>query len=248
MSVSIISRWFHEEYFAPYFLSHYSWADEIVIILEKSETDKSAEIIAQYPNARIQYCDFGGMINDHLQSDMMSDLAASMTTDWVIRADGDELIFATGFEDPRAALARADGNVIEVLFHWIYRHVDDPDLERTVLSPVLQRRHGGAYTIYPGMGATFTKPSIVRPESHIRWRPGEQSIHSESFPWTHRSTTHFEGAHWQMVDVDEAVRRLLSAEARLSTENRANNWGVRRFTEAQIRAFCAEHAHDPQVI
>jgi Glycosyl transferase family 2 len=245
MKISVISRWFHEEFFAPYFLSHYSWADEIVIILEKTETDKSAEIIARYPNARIQYCDFGGMINDHLQSDMMSDLAASMTTDWVIRADGDELIFPAGGVDPREALAHADGNVITTLFRWIYRHADDADLDPSKPA-LMQRRHGGPYTIYPGMGATFTKPSIVRPEARIRWTPGEQRYAPN--PLIQISSVWFNGVHWQMVDVDEAVRRLLSAEARLSAENRANNWGVRRFTEAQIRAFCSEHAHDPQVI
>jgi diketogulonate reductase-like aldo/keto reductase len=93
----------------------------------------------------------------------------------------------------------------------------------------------------------FSKPSIVRPSAKVRWHAGEQFFHASS-PKAQMSSTEFDGVHWQMVDVEEAVRRLLSAEKRLSAENRAKNWGVRNFTEAKIRAFLAEHSHDPQVI
>ena len=244
MKVSVISRWFGEEFFAPYFLSHYSWADEIIIVLEARETDRSEEIIGRFPNARIEWCDFGGVLDDRSFSGMMSDMAAALDSDWVIRADGDELIFPAGGGDPRVDLTLADGNVIEVLFRWIYRNKSDPDLDPT-LPALWQRRHGGLYTMWPGMGATFTKPSIVRPRAGLRWLPGEQRF--EPSQRIEMSSTRFEGSHWQMVDVEEAVRRLLSAEKRLSPENIKNNWGVRRFTEAQIRADCEAHLNDPQV-
>lgn len=196
------------------------------------------------------HTDTGGVINDRLFSDVMSDLAASLSSDWVIRVDADELVYprggALGGVDPRASLAAADGNTITTTFHWVYRHRSDTDLNPG-LPAVPQRRHGGAYTIWPGMGPTFTKPNVVRPSSGIRWRPGEQGHHpgvGNVVP----SRTGWEGVHWQMVDVDEAVRRLLSAEARLSDVNKKNNWGVRRFTEPQIRAFCSDHLDDPEVI
>jgi hypothetical protein len=245
MRISVISRWFNEEFFAPYFLSHYSWADEIIVLLEKSTSDRSAEIIGQFQNARIEWVDFKGELNDRLFADMMSDLAAKSQADWIIRADADELIFAPGNADPGTALAQADGNVVEVLFHWIYRHRNDADLD-PLKSVLYQRRHGGAYTMWPGMGPTFTKPSIARPSSGIRWRPGEQGY--ENSPNVKMSRTRFEGSHWQMVDVNEAVRRLLGAEKRLSAANKANNWGVRRFTEEQIWADCKAHENDPEVI
>jgi hypothetical protein len=246
LKVSVISRWMNEEFFAPYFLSHYAFADEIIILLERSTSDRSAEIIGRFPNARIEYTDTGGVINDRIFSDAMSDLAASLKTDWVIRADADELIyFEPQFWNPRGVLAEADGNCIEVLFRWIFRHKDDPDLDPSKPA-VFQRPHGGVYSMWPGMGSTFIKPSIVRPEAKIRWRPGEQGY--ENSPNVRMSEARADGVHWQMVDVEEAVRRLLSAEARLSDVNKKNNWGVRRFTEAQIRECCAAHLNDPVVI
>lgn len=245
MKVTVISRWFNEEFFAPYFLSHYAWADEIIIVLEKSTTDRSADIAGQFKNTYIEYCDFGAVLDDSIFSNMMSDLATGLDSDWVIRADADEMTFPYGFADPREALEKADGNVINTLYRWIYRHKDDADLDPAIPS-VTQRRHGGKYTIWPGMGETFVKPTIVRPDVNIRWTPGEQRF--EPNGRVKISKTVWDGVHWQMVDVDEAVRRLISAEKRLSEKNIKNNWGVRKFTEAMIREECLKHLNDPQVI
>jgi len=244
MRVSVISRWYNEEFFAPFFLSHYAWADEIIVLLEKSTTDKSAEIIGRYPNARIEYSDHGGVLNDRLLSDMMSDWAASLESDWVIRADADEFAFPIGFEDPRVVLARADGNVINTWYRWIYRHATDTDLDPSKPA-MFQRRHGGPYTIYPGRGDKFVKPCIVKPEAKVRWHPGEENCGAS--PLIQVSSTTFDGVHWQMVDVEVAIRRNASNDRRLSAENIKNGWGVKNFTEARIRAECAAHLHDPQV-
>ena len=244
-TVSVISRWFNEEFMAPFFLSHYAFADEIVIMLDKTTTDRSAEIIARYPNARFEYFDHGGKLNDRLLADMMSDLAASRKTDWVIYVDADELAFPEGGEDVRAALAQADGNLIETWFHWVYRHSTDADLDQS-LPAVPQRRHGGPYSIVANPRDKFMKPCIVKPETGIRWGAGQHDYKANRKIKV--STVKFSGAHWQMADVEEAVRRLLASEKRLSPENIANKWGVRNFTEEQIRAECAKHLNDPVVI
>ncbi len=245
MRISVITRWYNEEFFAPYFLSHYAWADEIVILLEQSTTDRSAQIIRKFKNARIEWCDHGGMIDDGVFSNEMSDLAEILASDWVVRVDGDELIFPPDGANPREAIAHADGNVIVTLFRWVYRHKDDADLDPTKPA-VPQRRHGGDYTMWPGMGSTFTKPNIVRPSTQIRWKPGEQGYFKNSR--VRLSETVFNGVHWQMVDVEEAVKRLLSAEARLSEVNKKHGWGVRRFTEEQIRRECKAHENDPIIL
>ena len=39
MKVIVISRWYNEEFFAPFFLNHYAWADEVIILLEKTSTE-----------------------------------------------------------------------------------------------------------------------------------------------------------------------------------------------------------------
>ena len=245
MKIAVITRWYNEEFFAPFFLNHYSWADEIIVLLERATTDRSAEIIARYPHARIQWCNTGDKLNDRLLSDMMSDLAAELDADWVLRADADEYAFAPGMACPRRAIEMADGNVINAWYRWIYRHHDEADLD-PALPPVPQRRHGGVYSIWPGMGDKYLKPTIVRPQVKLRWYPGEQRYQPN--PAIKISTTVFDGAHWQMVDCEHAIARNHKNESRLSEENIKNKWGVKNFTPEMIRAECARHLHDPRVI
>ena len=107
MKVIVITRWYQEEFFAPFFLNHYRWADEIIVLLEKSNTDRSLEIISRYSNAKLIYCYTGELLNDRKMSDMQSDLTAKLDADWVIRADADEYVFPYGFKDPREVLGQA---------------------------------------------------------------------------------------------------------------------------------------------
>lgn len=245
MKISVISRWYNEEFFAPFFLSHYSWADEIIVMLEKSSDDKSAEIIVRYPNARIEYFDHGGTLNDRLMAEMMSDLAASLKSDWVIYADVDEFAFPIGFEDPRVVLEKADGNVIETWFRWVYRHTTEGNLDPTQPA-IWQRRHGGRNTVYPEtwrMNDKFMKPCIVKPETKIRWNPGQHGYFPN--PAVKISNTKFDGVHWQMADVEIAVMRDARNDRRLSPENIKNRWGTKDISEEMIRAECERHLRDP---
>ncbi len=248
MRVSVISRWHEAAEFAPFFLSHYAWADEIIIMLDKWTTDNSAEIIGRYPNTVLKYFDHGGKLYDRLLSELMSDLAGSLKSDWVIYADADELIFPCRYDegitiaDSRDFLERADGNLIHVTFWWVYRHKTETTLDPS-MPAIWQRRHGGDYTIVPGMGETFMKPCIVKPEVRIRWGVG---THDYKIPNSliKVSTTKFAGVHWQMADVEMAVKRNASSKARLSDENIKSGWGIKNFTEAMIRAECAAHEND----
>lgn len=245
VSVSVITRWHNEEFFAPFFMNHYAWADEIVVLISKSTTDGCADIARRYPNAQVLFVDDGNDFNDRILSDMMSDYAASRKTDWVIRADADELTFPYGFADPKQVLASInDGNVVDTKYRWVYRHVSEKPLDPSKPA-VLQRRHGGEYTIWPGMGPWYLKPTIARPSSGIRWMPGEQRFYPN--PNIRISKTLFDGVHWQTADVDMWVKRNASNEARLSEENIRNKWGTKNFSEEMIRAECKKHEHDPQV-
>lgn len=245
MKISVISRWFNEEFFAPFFLNHYTnWVDEIVIFLEKHETDKSESIIKRYKNARIEWCDTGNKLNDLKLSNLESDFVANSKSDWVIRADADEYAFPQGLADPRESLEKAKGNVINNWYRWVYRHITEKDLDPSLIT-VLQRRHGGNYNLWKGMGDRYLKPTIVKPESKIRWNPGCQSYLPN--PLIKISSTVWDGVHWQMADVEHAIRRNEKNESRLSEENIKNNWGVKRFTPEMIRKECESHLHDPQL-
>jgi hypothetical protein len=247
MKISVISRWHDAADFAPFFLGHYSWADEIIIMLDKSTADNSAEIIGRYSNARFEYFDHGGVINDRLLAEMMSDLAATLKGDWIIYADADEFVFPCDYADgitvadPRMVLDLANGNLIETWFWWVYRHKTDTDLDPTKPA-IWQRRHGGEYTIVPGMGERFMKPCIVKPETRIRWGIGTHNYQPSSLIKV--SSTKFAGVHWQMADVEMAVKRNASSKGRLSAENIRNGWGVKNFTEEMIRAECKAHEND----
>ena len=250
MRISVISRWHDAADFAPFFLGHYAWADEIIVMLDKSTADNSAEIIRRYPNARLEYFDHGGVLNDRLMAEMMSGLAAELRSDWVVYADADELAFPCRYDegilpaDSRNVLEHADGNLVEVSFWWVYRHTTEADLDPS-RPAIWQRRHGGDYTIVPGMGDTFMKPCIIRPEIQIQWAIGTHGYQPN--PRIQVSGTKFAGVHWQMADVEMAVRRNASSKARLSAENLRNGWGIKNFTEAMIRAECEAHENDPRI-
>ena len=247
MKISVISRWHDEEFLAPFFLGHYAYADEIIIALDNTTTDRSAEIISSYPNTRIEYFDHGGVFNDRLLANMMSDLAMSLKSDWIIYVDADELAFPSGGMNPYEALAGADGNLIRVWFRWVYRHKTDTDLDPSKPA-IWQRRHGGQYTLASGCGDRFMKPCIVRPETKIRWMVGTHNYTPSSRIYV--SGMKFDGVHWQMVDVEMAIRRSIprTNAMRLSPENIKHGWGVRNWTEKQIRIECENHLNDPLVI
>ena len=244
MRISIVSRWYNEEFFAPFFLNHYQWCDEIIILLERFTSDRSAEIINRYPNAKVELVDTDAYLNDRLLSDIVSDRIALLDCDWAIRADADEYLFAPNFENPRDVLATADGNLINNWYRWVYRHESEGDLD-PLLPTVPQRRHGGKYTIWPGMGDRYLKPSIAKPEIGVRWMPGDQRIYPNSKVVV--SSTVFDGVHWQTADAEEWARRNHKNESRLSEENKKKNWGVKNFTREMIEKECDSHLQDPQL-
>jgi hypothetical protein len=247
MKIAVITRWYQEIFFAPFFLNHYSpWVDDIYVLLEKWADEKeSIDIIKRYTNAHVILCDTGKTLNDKNLSDILSDLSMSLKCDWVIRADADEYTFPYHFQDPRKILAEVrDGNVINTWYRWVYRHETEGSLD-TMQPTILQRRHGGQYTIWPGMGEKYKKPTIVKPECKIRWNPGDQSYQKNSLIKESKIT--FDGVHWQMADVEQAIKRNIKNESRLSEENIKNNWGVKNFTPEMIRKECESHLTDPQL-
>lgn len=244
MKVIVISRWYNEEFFAPFFLNHYRWADEIVILLEKTSTDKSAEIINRYSNAKVEYCDTGLLLNDRLLSNIVNDHIVGMDCDWIVKVDADEYLFPFDFKNPKEILSQANGNLINSWFRWVYRHRTEKDLDAT-LPTVMQRRHGGKYTIWPGMKDRYSKPAIVKPGVGLRWIAGDQRYEPNQNVIV--SETVFDGVHWQMADAEHAAARNHKNESRLSEENIRNKWGVKNFTKEMILQECKNHLNDTQL-
>ena len=227
-----------------FFLNHYQFADEIIIFLEESTNDKSREIINKYDNAKIINCNTGKTLNDRLLSNLANEHIKHMNVDWVIKADADEYTFPYSNLDPREVLSKAKGNVINTWYRWVYRHKTESDLDPSKPT-IWQRRHGGNYTIWPGMGTRYLKPTIVKPDCGIRWNPGDQSYQKN--PNIKISNIEWDGVHWQTADCEEWIRRNNKNESRLSEENIKNKWGVKNFTEQMIRKECEKHLNDPKL-
>ena len=136
MSVEVITTYFKEEFLAPLFLLHYSWADHIHIITQP------------FPD---------GKFNDHFKRDIINAAIARSHADWVIVVDFDEFVFPYPYgTDPHKVLDEEKGDRIRVPMWRVWRHHTDKDIDR-MQTPVPQRLHGVA-------NPEHTKPCVFRPK------------------------------------------------------------------------------------
>ena len=247
MTIVVLSMWHNEETIAPFFLSHYAYADKIHLIIGGDTTDNTREICARYPNVEIDAFDMpGGLLNDALKIRKINDMASNLDCDWIMAVDADELLFPANGESASAILARQSANLLYAQMWQVYRHETEGELNPG-LPAIYQRRHGDPdITTHPN--SDYVKPIIVRPEVKIEWGPGCHLYRANGK--IRVSADSFLGAHWQMADVNMAIdRRVQGRRKRFSEENLRMGWGGQHFTitEDEIKAECAAHAHDPQL-
>lgn len=244
MKIIIISVWYNEAFLAPFFLSHYAYADKIHLIIDVATTDKTREICARYPNVEIEDFTSPHGMDDSINIGKVNQRVASLDCDWVYAVDADEFIFPKNMENPRDVLARQAGNLLWIPLRNVYRHITDSDLDPN--KPALeQRRHGD-----PAVHSNYSKPIIAKPETDIRWTVGHHSYMPTNKIRELVKQDSFLGVHWQSADVEMAIeRRLKGRRDRLSPTNIKNKWGDDNLslTEEFIRAECAAHLNDPQL-
>lgn len=242
MKIAVLSKMHNEEDLLPIFLNHYSYADRIMIYLDRSTNDRSVEIIQSCKNARIIWGEGDGKLNDLTCANDLNKIAAECTYDWLIYADADEFVFPQNFEDPREVLSRVDGNLVYSHMWDIFKHESEPELDLNNLS-ILQRRHGNPHIIYE-----CKKPNIIKPEIGIQWGVGCHEYYPNNKIQV--SSYHFQGAHWQSADLELACkRRIKGVKERLSDMNLNNGWAFHNFdiTREKIAALMEEHKNDPQL-
>jgi hypothetical protein len=235
MQVEVITCMYNEEFLAPFFLSHYSWADKITVLLDTATSDRTGEILcADLGVSIIPFLMPDGM-DDGEKSRQISQTYRQSTADWVIIADADEFIFI-GKDD----LAKIDDqyNVAAVALHSVYRHRTEADLDQT--RPIKeQRRHGYLDPVY-------IKPSIARGGLDISWGPGHHEIEGA----LNQYPTAFVGAHWANADPCFCVqRRIRGRRDRQSAVNFLNGWSTQNhyITEADVLNECSSHEIDPRI-
>ena len=235
MQVEVITCMYNEEYLAPFFLAHYSWADKITVLLDTATTDRTGEILCADLGVNIVPLLMLDGMDDGEKSRQISKTYRQSTSDWVIIADADEFIFL-GKND----LARVEDiyNVAAVALYNVYRHRTEGDLDpRWPIKE--QRRHGV-------LDSRYIKPSIARGGLEISWGPGHHEIEGTR----NQYPTAFLGAHWANADSCFCVRRRIQGRRdRQSLTNYQFGWSThnQHITEDDVLNECREHEIDPRI-
>jgi hypothetical protein len=247
MKISVMTSFYNGDMMIPYFMSHYAYADEIIIYFNdhgKLIDEATEKLILGYPNARIEPFDYPQNKTDYAFAvGVLNRAAAKLECDWGISVSGDELVFPVGMQDVRTVLRDADGAVINACFWNVFRHRGDKDLDPT-LPAIWQRRHG--WPDRSGVGCI--KPTIFRPDAGISFGTGRHACSSKSNGGT--SSIRFDGAHWLSADpVLSIQRRMRGRREHMSANTLTAGWGSQFFniTEREIRKQCASLLDGPQL-
>ena len=236
MKVELITMMYNEEFLIPFFLNHYSWVDEIVVLYDKDTNDNSESILCDANNVSILPFNMPDGMDDGYKSQLISDTYQGSEADWVIVADADEFIFIS--KDDLGKISEDDQASCVVLYD-VYRHVTESDLDP--LQPIQSQRLHGC------LDKQYIKPSIVRGGlSDISWGPGHHHLSGVA----NYHPTPFTGAHWANADLSFCInRRIYNRRDRQSPTNKAMGWSVQNWnvTENSIRQECELHANDPKL-
>ena len=247
--IEVITIWYNEQFLAPFFLTHYSFADRINILLDADTSDNTARIIARYPNASVQTFRFGSRYDNQLKMDLLNRTYHSMHCDWVICADADEFVFTLPkIEWLRKFLEMAsDYNVVNASMWNVFRHKHDANLNMSVKPIVMQRRHGDPDVSNP-LNAAYVKPLICRPGAHGGWGVGQHSYVQTAN--TKLCGVCINGVHWANADPLFCVeRRIKNRRDRYSQRDIDIGHGFhnRNITEEDVLKLCKDHENDPQL-
>ena len=205
MRIEIVSVWYNEEAFAPFFFTHYNYVDKIHIFLDADTTDNTVEICKQYANVEMNSIVYPGhMFDEGLVHKTINSFAPKIKSDWVYVLDPDEFIFPKNEESARAVLERQTANLLYAQMWQSWRHATEADLDP--LNPsVYQRRYGTPY--HKRRERHYNKPIIVRPEIGLRWKLGQHKYHFKEN--IRVSEEKFVGSHWKFADIDVAIQKRM---------------------------------------
>ena len=248
MRISVITAWGDEHLLAPYFCRHYSFADEIIVLMGPGISQETCEICDGFPNVKVREVPYpNGKWDMDVKQDALTYTAHNeVQGDWVILVDADEFVFpmaptpANTLEpifDPRPFLETVDGNVVMAAMWHVYRNVNDKDLDPRQ-PPLFQRCYGD-----PEIEHHYIKPIVVKPrESHIKWHIGAHRYFDNEHIQV--SSKRFYGVHWHWADVDIAIARHRMVSERIVDPQK---WLTDATDENMIRARCEAHRNDPRL-
>ena len=246
--ITVITAWYNEEFLAPLFLKHYSFADRIVILLDESTDDDTVAVVDlfknhysnKFTNIDIKVLEMPDGMDDKLKQKQINAEYRLVTDGWVIIADADEFI-----NIPQGGLlhylSNVSADVVKVDYFQMYQHESEGLLNRFV--PVFQQRRYGKRNGF----ARWQKPAVVRAGKNFKWSVGHHEINAVHEQYHSKMLL---GAHLYMADINLAVkRRILGRKNRMSQENRKDRLSAHNFdiTEQDIISTCNENKNCPMV-
>lgn len=247
--ITVITAWYNEEFLASIFLRHYSFADEIIILLDESTNDDSVNIINRFkiyplymyrPLITVKKLVMPNGMDDQLKQSQINSEYKKINTGWVIIADADEFIKIPSdglecFLEPIAA------DVVKVDYVQMYQNKSELPLNR-IYPPFEQRRYGKRNGF-----ERWRKPAVVKAGKGLKWTVGHHEINARP------DQIHNEmllGAHWYMADQHLAIeRRINGRKNRMSPENYKAQMSAHNFTitEHDIEDVCRANMNCPRV-
>lgn len=236
--ITVISVWRDEEFLAPFFLNHYSFADKIIVFVDTNTVDGTVDFLRQHSLVEVRSISMPDGLSDRIKMDTLSNCYKEIKEGWVIIVDSDEFVL----------LPEPLSDDFDVYFSEtteVYRHHTDVDLNPS-LPTVPQRRFGIRQKDHNPPGCITGKPNLVKAGLEVGWGLGAHTIYGNcniNFGSTEMS-------HWQMADPEIMKRRHSKRYSQLSAENRANGWGIStsRFEQSgYIEKIAQLHKNDPQV-
>lgn len=245
MSIEVISAWGNEEFLAPWFFKHYSYADIITILFDTFWIKEYDKIFVNTPNSLfitpIEYHGADGGIDEMVKSRTLAKLYRESQCDYCIVVDADEFVFGTPEE------LQSGYDFAKVRLFDVFRHVTDSDLDINK-SVMENRRHGFFRWMY-------NKPIVLKTGLNVDFDSGQHAIFVDGkrhnyvirgLPEEQRKRYKpygFIGAHWCFADMSFCLER----RARKAWRHGVRFTDYNNITEQSIIEECKKHENDPVV-
>jgi len=225
LRVELITIWYNEEFFAPFFLNHYSWVDKIHLIVDADTNDSTVALAKQHNNVEISYMKFPDMMDDDLKSQKFTSVYNSITdADYVIVVDSDEFIFCNQIDKSvKLHLLETQKDIYLVNLWQIYKHEDDLPLDSMLPVP-FQRRYGDPDMEKSG-NIQYVKPCLVKACKNIKFGIGNHYLYCDgiyvsavngdidsmrAINVSINNHDMLQGSHWRLVDLEDTIKRRIS--------------------------------------
>ena len=166
-------------------------------------------------------------------------------SDWVIIVDADEFIYHRTMS-VLDYLKVVRQRLITVIFHEVYRHVTDQDLN-PLQPPLLQRRHGSEI-VWGDQWEDNVKPCVMKQGQDIKLGIGVHRVVCENVLTTSTLGPFLYGVHWRHADPCFCVDRMLNGRWGRQSPANIERYGRMTTTKEAILAECKRHQNDPEVI